>query len=226
MPDPTALIAALRIRLPRGTGLGQADPRGAPDGLLPGEVLAQAVPARLREFAAGRVAARKAMAEIGLPALAIPQAPDRAPQWPKGVVGSISHCADLCLAVTGKSADWDGLGVDLELAHNLDASLWSDVLCPDERAWLTTMPVVDQGPTALSMFVAKEAAYKAQYMTSRTLFGFDALGIQLTGQGFAATFRQAVPGFAVGDCLDGVLIREAGYVAALCGIANRQRRTG
>lgn len=191
---------------------------------MPGEFLDFAVPARLREFAAGRAAARIAMGAIGLPRGAIPQSSDRAPQWPAGVVGSISHCADLCLSVVGNSRDWDGLGIDVELDHSLDDSLWSDVLCADESEWLNRLSVDDQAPAAMSIFVAKEAAYKAQYATSRTLFGFDALGIQMMGQTFAATFRQAVPGYSIGDIIHGKLIRESGYVVALCGIPNVRGR--
>ena len=226
MPDPTALVAVLRGWLPRGTGLGNADPRAASDGLMPGEFLNHAVPARLREFAAGRAAARIAMAAIGLPPRAIPQSSDRTPQWPAGVVGSISHCAELCLALVGNTKDWDGLGIDVELDHSLDRSLWSDILCRDESEWLDRLAVDDRGPAALAIFVAKEAAYKAQYKTSRTVFGFDALGVRLTGQTFAATFRHAVHGYSIGDTLHGRLIRESGYVVALCSIPNQKRPAG
>ena len=134
------------------------------------------------------------------------------------MAGSISHCADLCLAVVARSARWAGLGIDVERDGALDPSLWSEVLRADEHVWLSSLPLAEQGPAALAVFVAKEAAYKAQYPTSRTLFGFDTLGVLLTQGGFAATYKTAVPGFARGDMIHGTVIRDCGYVVAFCGI--------
>jgi len=59
----------------------------------------RAVPKRQREFAAGRMAARQAMAQIGKTPAPIPVNTDRSPHWPEGVVGSISHSLEIAVAV-------------------------------------------------------------------------------------------------------------------------------
>ena len=72
-------------------------PAGAGAGDLLGperDAVTGATPGRVGEFAAGRVAARAALAGLG-------DGPSRArrdgrrPRWPAGVVGSITHCAGL-----------------------------------------------------------------------------------------------------------------------------------
>ena len=204
MPE---LAAALRAIWPAGMALGGA---GVPEPLWPGEAIA-AVPRRLTEFAAGRTAARRAMAALGVPMATIPMGEDRAPIWPQGVVGSISHCAGACMAVAGRPSDFAGIGLDLEPAQPLARDLWPTILRPEE--------VAADGLDALRIFVAKEAAYKAQYPLSRQLFDFQALNITFQDQYFMARFMQAVPPFSVGDVLRGRIIESSGFCAALCWIA-------
>ena len=76
------------------------------------------------------------------------------PQWPAGVVGSITHCAGLVAAAVGWSADWWALGIDAEPAVALDDDVRDAVTTPVERA----------GPAdpldATVVFCAKEAFYK------------------------------------------------------------------
>ena len=70
-----ALADALRGLLGPGIGVGVTDPI-APEGALwdtEKPAVARAVPKRRLEFTAGRVAARAAMADLGLPAAAVPQ---------------------------------------------------------------------------------------------------------------------------------------------------------
>ena len=198
MPD---LAAALRAALPQGVALGQG--QDAP--LWPGEFLPGAVPSRLAEFAQGRRAARAALQGLGLPPAAIPMNPDRSQAWPHGVVGSISHCAGACLAIAGLHATFAGLGLDVEPLQPLPCDLWPTILRPEEQ---TLDP--------LAVFVAKEATYKAQYPITGALFDFHALSVILTDDIFTATFQQAIPPFAPGDCLSGRLIRSASHLAALC----------
>lgn len=209
MSDAQALALALRAVLPDGLAIGWADPRLATP-LWPGEAIA-AVPKRQLEFAAGRAAARAAMAELGFGAAAIPMAADRAPVWPDGVVGSISHSASACLAIVGRSADWRGIGLDIEPATPLPPDLWPTVLGHTERAALGENP----GLQAKLIFTAKEAAYKAQYPQSRVLFGFETLQVRLGPADFTATFTEAVPPFVLGESLQGLHLAAAGHLAAL-----------
>jgi len=59
-------------------------------------VIANAVDKRRREFATARACARAALAKLGLPPVPIVPGFRGAPQWPSGVVGSITHCAGYC----------------------------------------------------------------------------------------------------------------------------------
>ncbi|MFN3723875.1 MAG: 4'-phosphopantetheinyl transferase [Paracoccaceae bacterium] len=206
MPDPW-LLAALRGVAPDGAGMGWADPRALYP-LMPGETLPGAVPARLREFAAGRAAARNALAGIGIQAQAMPQGSDRAPVWPVGVVGSITHTGVACLAVVMPAATCRGIGIDLEQDIPLEPAIWDTILRSDEQSGMT-------GAKAKAVFSAKEAAYKAQYAVSRTLFGFDAMRVEMEGDRFAAVFMQAVPPFDVGKRINGWLVRAGGHVLTL-----------
>ena len=147
--------------------------------------------------------ARAAMAQLGLPPRAIPARPDRAPHWPEGVLGSISHAGPFCLAVVGRSADWEMIGIDLEPDRAMAAELVSEVASPGELAALAPLP---ETLAATRIFSAKEAAYKAQYAVTQQYLGFAAMHIELspTPEGnvgeFVATFRQTAGShFRIGD---------------------------
>ncbi|WP_158569371.1 4'-phosphopantetheinyl transferase family protein [Pseudotabrizicola alkalilacus] len=206
MPDAD-LLSALRGIAPDCAGVGWSDPCAVYP-LMPGEVLPGAVPARLREFAAGRFAARMAMAAIGNPAQAIPQGADRAPVWPVGLVGSITHTRAACLAMVIPAATSRGIGIDLEADTPLEPDLWEAILRPEERAGMT-------GAQAKAVFCAKEAAYKAQYAISRTLYGFDAMRVEMQDDHFSAVFVHSVPPFASGDRIAGRIVRAGGHVLTL-----------
>jgi 4'-phosphopantetheinyl transferase EntD len=183
--------------------------------LMPGEVLPHAVPARLREFAAGRHAARMAMQAAGLPAVALPMGADRAPLWPDGVIGSLTHTRSLCLAVAGQAGAPSGIGIDLEPATPLQRNLWDSILLPEEQIALMRAPVDQRGLLAKTVFSAKEAAYKAQYPTSRTLFGFEVMVIELAEDRFTAIFRDPIPPFAAGYRIKGRIIVTDGHIVTL-----------
>jgi 4'-phosphopantetheinyl transferase EntD len=222
MPDGKGLLAALTSALPAGLAAAMDDPDLGPHGLLPPEALIRAVPRRLSEFAAGRRAARAAMAKLGLPAMAVPHGPDRAPVWPAGVAGSISHTKGLCVAIVGRAHVWAGLGLDIEPDHGLDVALWSDILRPSETARIDDLPPGSQGSAAMAVFLAKEAAYKAQYPISRTLFAFQDVEVGVDGERFVAVLTRDVPGLAKGTAIPGQFCRADGYVAAFCAIRQVQ----
>lgn len=201
MPDP-ALLARLRQMLPPGCGAAWTDP-AADHPLTEAEAPPRATPARLREFAAGRAAARQALAEIGAGAALIPAGADRAPLWPDGIIGSITHTAGACLAVAMRAPAGAGLGIDLEQATPLDRTLWDTILLATEQRALLSWPAADRGLMAKTAFSAKEAAYKAQYPTSRTLFGFDVMTVGMAEGRFEARFEQAIPPFDAGHSISG-----------------------
>lgn len=168
--------------------------------------VAKAIPSRQREFAAGRQAGRVALAAD----IAIPMAADRAPNWPEGVVGSITHAGGWALAVVTGSDRL--IGIDLEVDEPLPVEVFDTVLSPTERAWIDRQS--GSGTWARVIFSVKECAYKAQYSRTGQLFGFEMFEVALdiaTGR-FSATFQAAVTPFAKGDRLHGRFSRADGLI--------------
>ncbi|QYZ69010.1 4'-phosphopantetheinyl transferase family protein [Neotabrizicola shimadae] len=195
-----------------GFALAAADPRAeAPhDPDTPPGV----IPRRAREFAAGRRAARAAARQAGLVLDRLPMGEDRAPLWPEGVTGTISHSDRLCLAIVGP-ASAGAIGLDLEPETPLDPLLWDTILNPSERA---ALPRDEPGRAAMVVFAAKEAAYKAQYPLTRRLFGFHDLEVTLVPGAFRATFTAAHPPFVPGDVIAGHWGRAGGHVIAFAAV--------
>lgn len=148
-----------------------------PAALFPQEAtaIACARAPRRAEFIGGRIAARAALAQLGLPETPLPVGADRLPQWPEGVLGSISHAGGLCLAAVIPKAQALALGIDLEVAPPLEPALIPVIARPEE---LEATPPAQWPDLALRLFSAKEAAYKAQFPATRHVFGFH--GMQVT----------------------------------------------
>ena len=162
----------------------EADPHDVaqdPGGLLPEETLsiARAGAKRRREFVAGRVLARGGMRRLGLEPEAIPMGPDRAPRWPDGVVGSITHTDRWCAVALGRADEILAIGIDVEVETPLAAELWPLVCTPDELARLRSLPPADGGSLAKLLFSAKETAYKSQYPLTKQFLDFAAMVVEV-----------------------------------------------
>ncbi len=202
-PGRLGLAQAVIVRLfDVPVAVGVSDPRVEQPEPMGDEAahLTRAVPARKREFAAGRTAARAAMVELNLHPQPIPASDDRAPIWPQGIHGSISHSPTLCAAVIGTGPHT--IGLDIEENTDLVAGLQSTI-CSD--AELARIAGPNQARLAKLIFSAKEATYKAQYPLTGLLFGFDHIDIQLDlpRQRFTATFLKPAGIFNIGDTLPG-----------------------
>lgn len=201
------LADAARELLPSTVAVSTSDPRKGWSGLHPDEVPATATMGDLRrlEYTAGRQAAHDAMDQLYVYDQPVVNGADRAPKWPGGVVGSISHTNDYCIAVAAYHQDIHAIGLDIEPKRTLHADLVHEICNRDERAWLATQPVDQQGYLARLIFSAKECAYKCQYPLTNKLFGFKVLSIaiDLTEATFTATFVQPVGLFYMGCALRG-----------------------
>lgn len=159
---------------------------------------------RRKEFLAGRDALRQAIVGLRLPPCAIPRADDRSPCLPNGVCASLTHSAEMCIAIADLSSNTSGLGIDIEPVEGLDLALWDTVCTRAERAWLSTLPIAARPLAAKRIFCAKEAAYKCQFALSRALLDFHAFDVTFLGEtSFQATFRQSVGPFSMGDRISG-----------------------
>ncbi|MFD3419585.1 4'-phosphopantetheinyl transferase family protein [Streptomyces decoyicus] len=170
--------------------------------LLPEEetLVSRAVDKRVREFAAGRWCARKAMAGLGAPPVPILPGPRGEPRWPSGLVGAITHCDGYAAAVVARSTEVLALGVDAEPAKPLPDGVLEAVALPGERAGLPRNPYgAPPLPWDRLLFSAKESVYKAWFpMTGRPLEFEDAF-LSFDPDGGSFTARLLVPGWQLGD---------------------------
>ena len=183
------------------------DPRLDYSGAFPAEIdeLPRAVEKRRREYIAGRVAAHRAMEKLGLTARPVLANRSRAPSWPRGLTGSLSHNDTICVAAVARSSQVRSLGIDVEDDAPLAADLVATVCTLEERAWLATQPEAARGNLAKLIFSAKEAVYKCQYPVSHRVLEFTAVLVTPdtdTGQ-FEATFLESSGPFPAHARLDG-----------------------
>jgi 4'-phosphopantetheinyl transferase EntD len=128
-------------------------------------------PSRRREYTAGRICARRALERLGMPSTPILRGPGKEPVWPAGIVGAITHTTHLAAAAVARRADVATVGIDIEVAGALDASLRNIVLLPEEEEWLRYEKHADVMATVL--FSAKESVYKAFFPLERRWLGFE-----------------------------------------------------
>jgi len=176
------------------TGSAPIDERT--DDLWPNEreLVRKAVPRRAREFAAGRRVARALLARLGAGGAPLLGNPDRTPRWPAGVVGSITHAAELCAVVVARGGAVAGLGVDVEPDGPLEPELWPRICTPRERERLLQGGAESCGRRARLVFSAKESAYKCVYAHVRRVLGFHEVEVEVdfARRRFAVSFADDV----------------------------------
>jgi 4'-phosphopantetheinyl transferase EntD len=151
---------------------------------LEDEQVATSVSKRRIEFAAGRYCARRALARLNIKDFVLRNGRDRAPCWPAGIVGSITHTGDVnrggyCAVVVGHANQVVTVGVDAEQAKPLERPLWAHVLTTTERRTLEMADVTAGGLWAKTIFSAKECFYKAQFPLSGQFLGFHDVEVDL-----------------------------------------------
>jgi|CXWL01.1.fsa_nt_gi 4'-phosphopantetheinyl transferase EntD len=170
---------------------------------------------RLQEFSAGRAHARTALQELGLRSPVVPVGADRAPLWPPGFVGSISHAGKLALAVAAPCTVMRAIGVDLEPSVPLDMELLNRVCRPEELARLQTSPMPPHLPLhqAKLIFSAKESVYKCVAPLMGIFLEFADLEILIdTGNGkFCARGHGPAESLISPDTVTGRFAEAGGY---------------
>jgi 4'-phosphopantetheinyl transferase EntD len=161
---------------------------GDPASLLPAEArhLRRAVPKRVREFAAGRVCARRVLAEFGIANFPIEVAADRQPLWPDAIVGSITHTAGFCAAVAAQRQSMAAIGIDSEVVGAVNEPIWPTICVAAETAWLESLPARERIAAVTLIFSAKEAFYKCQYPLMRESLSFQDVRVEALDWGVAA----------------------------------------
>src|SRR5216683_504111 len=132
--NPAILSTHLGALFPPGAVAADLREPGDPELLLPAETVyvERAVPKRVQEFAAGRLCARRALAEFGIVDFPIKVADDRQPIWPDSMVGSITHTAGYGAAVVAERQSAAALGLDSEVVGDVNAEVWRRICVPAE----------------------------------------------------------------------------------------------
>jgi len=172
-PAADAHSRAIAGMFPRTACVAWADSTETPPAPFSVEAaaVARAVPSRQREFALGRWCARAALEKLGEGSPPLPVGADRGPLWPRGVVGSITHCAGFIGAVVARSSDLVGVGFDVEPAIPLGEDLVHLVCQAEEVESVKRLP---PGGTDWFkvLFSAKEAIHKCVAPLSGIMLDF------------------------------------------------------
>lgn len=163
------------------------------DHLFPSERehVARCADRRAKEFAAGRLCARAGLAELGLKPVPLLPGRDRAPIWPSGIVGSITHTYGYCVAVVGLEAEFAAIGVDAECIGHVSPSLWRLTMRAEELTRLESLEEPARRQMAAVIFSAKEAFYKCQHALTRRWLEFEDVTVAIADDAFEASVVEA-----------------------------------
>jgi len=128
---------------------------------------------RRAEYLAARYGAKLLLAHHGCET-SVGAAADRAPVWPAGWCGSLSHTDDRAIAIIARSDAGLTPGVDIEMLAPEAMRETADMFASaQEQALLAACPLPYE--TALLIaFSVKESLFKALYPEVRRFFDFDA----------------------------------------------------
>lgn len=166
------------------------------------EILQQAVAKRRANYLAGRYAASQLLLHKAGCNRAVEIGTDRAPVWPAGWRGSISHTEKWALAILAPLRFHLILGVDIEtLRPEIMREIATSFTTASERDVLVASGLPFE--TALLIaFSAKESLFKALYPWVRHFFGFEAAklcGLSSENNHFTLELtRQLAPGLYAG----------------------------
>lgn len=132
----------------------------------------RAVAKRQAEYLAGRLCARAALQASGAVASVPGTDEERAPVWPQGFCGSITHSDGWAAAIVARTSAWRGLGLDVESRLDTPRAqrLASEILTPDELARLDPQQAALQVTLTFSL---KESLFKALFPLVRKRFYFE-----------------------------------------------------
>ena len=133
----------------------------------------RAVVKRKAEFIAGRAVALQALHRQGCDCSELPIGQHRAPIWPQGWIGSISHTDDLAMVTIAPSNEAAFLGLDVESLieqTQLDSLIPMFISAQELRLWRGNE--LSKQSFATLVFSAKESIFKAVYPHVKTYLEF------------------------------------------------------
>jgi 4'-phosphopantetheinyl transferase EntD len=162
---------------------------------------------RRSEFTHGRYCARVAMANLGITPAAVPKGVDRAPVWPTGLIGSITHSGAAAAAAVAYSANFRSIGLDIETSEPLTPEITALICRPAENPQ-------NDGTRAKILFSIKESIYKCLYPMTRTYIDFLEMEVfyDADTQKFSAHSNISAFPNELTACLEGCCATESGFV--------------
>lgn len=144
------------------------------------KAVADAIASGQREFGTVRRLARRALQRLDM--APVPVVPDayRAPIWPNGVVGSMTHCEGFRAAALARTSDVLSIGIDAEPDRALPPGVLELIsLVVDREA----MPTSSEVAWDRLLFCAKEAVFKAWFPLTRTFLDFHEASVRIDRDG-------------------------------------------
>jgi enterobactin synthetase component D len=153
------------------------DASAAAAGMLFPANIARAVTKRQAEFTAGRLAARMCLAKNDIHRFDLVNGADRAPIWPDGLVGSITHTHNVALCTVLPAAVAQGIGLDIEPPIDAVRSGAIRRIVVTAAEWDLVQAAFPPNLALTFAFSAKESLFKALYPQVRRFLDFSAARI-------------------------------------------------
>jgi enterobactin synthetase component D len=190
---------------------------------LSGIAAINGVAKRQSEYLAGRLCAREALRRVTGTATVPAVGADRAPQWPAGVSGSITHGSGWAGAMVAYASAWRGLGVDVErsLTPARAERLAGVILTPSELQQLQGLTAEQQAWRISLTFSLKESLFKALYPLVLKRFYFqdaDLLSCHANGSARLRLLIDLSGDWPAGSELDGQFVEHDGHLLSLVAI--------
>jgi 4'-phosphopantetheinyl transferase EntD len=167
---------------------------------------------RRHDFAGGRSCAHRAMAMLGVSPTPILPTPSRAPSWPQGLVGSITHCPGYCAAAVGFERQFRSLGIDAEIHAPLPVGVLDMIAVENEYRWIAE--IAENGICwDRLLFSAKESIYKAWFPIVGRWLGFKDVAVEVEPENNTFRAHVLLPSSAQSiSSFDGVYLTTNDYV--------------
>lgn len=138
--------------------------------------LVSSVQKRRAEYIAARYAAQILLKKLGCE-LGVGSSQNRAPIWPFGFSGSLSHTNGKAIAVVSQQPHHCSPGIDIEVFSPAVIQESKNVFTTKTERNILKASSIQYELALLVAFSVKESLYKSLYPTVRRYFGFDAVKI-------------------------------------------------